>query len=227
MRFNMDNSGISTVIGLILIVGLIVSVAAVIKLTYIPDVKKQLEADHMQHVIDDIGQFKTQLDIAQVASISTGAGYSATAYVEMGGGAIPVVDTSASSGTLSLDPAYGTFRIDAYDIHGNALSLSDATALGRLVYQSNNHFYADQNVSYEGGMIVLAQPGGSVMLAPPSFVVAADPHVPEHPLVSVNAFRLNGTPQTFSSAGRGAIRTWLIPSSSALTSVNVTNVHSR
>jgi len=219
-----DSSGISTVIGFILVLALIVTVAAAIDLTYVPDAKKQLEAEHMQQVIDQIGRFKEQLDLAQAASASTGTGYTATAYVEMGGGAIPVIDASSSSGTLSLDPAYGAFRIDAYDLHGNAFSISDATALGRLTFRSDNRYYVDQDITYEDGMIVLAQPGGSVMLAPPSFAISADPHVPGHPIVSINVFRLNGTPQTFSSAGRGAIRTWLMPGSSALTRVNVTNV---
>lgn len=226
MSGRMDSSGISTVVGLILVLGLIVSVAAVIKIAYIPDVKKQLEADHMQHVIADFSSFKTQLDMDQAASAATGVGYAASASVEMGGGAIPGIDPSTSHGTLSLDPSYGQLTITAYDSMppNEQLDLGTATALGRLAYQSNNRFYADQNLSYECGMVMLSQPGGSIMLAPPSLTVTADPHVAGRPVVSFNALRLSGTAQSFSSGGTGTIRTWLIPGSTAYASTNVTNV---
>lgn len=69
-----DNHGISTVVGAILVLGLIVSVAAVVKLTYVPDVKKQLEADHMQEVIDGFSGIKAQLDTMQ-AMTASGSGY--------------------------------------------------------------------------------------------------------------------------------------------------------
>lgn len=226
MSGRMDSSGISTVVGLILVLGLIVSVAAVIKIAYIPDVKKQLEADHMQHVIADFSSFKTQLDMDQAASAATGVGYAASASVEMSGGAIPGIDPSSAHGTLSLDPSYGQLTITAYDYTSpnEQLDLGTATALGRLVYQSNNRFYADQNLSYECGMVMLSQPGGSIMLAPPSLTVTADPHVAGRPVVSFNALRLSGTAQSFSSGGTGTIRTWLIPGSTAYASTNVTNV---
>lgn len=225
MSGRMDSSGISTVVGLILVLGLIISVAAVIKIAYIPDVKKQLEADHMQHVIADFSSFKTQLDMDQAASAATGVGYAASASVEMGGGAIPGIDPSSSYGTLSLDPSYGQLTITAYDyMSGARMDLGSATAMGRLIYQSNNRFYANQNLSYECGMVLLSQPGGSIMLAPPSLTISADPDVEGRPIVSMNALRLNGTPQSFSSGGTGTIRTWLVPGSTAYASTNITNV---
>jgi hypothetical protein len=220
----MNDSGISTVVGFILILGLIVSVAAVVKLTYIPDVKKQLEADHMQNVIGDMGDFKAQLDLFQAAA-STGIGYSSSANIEMGGGGIPGIDPSATSGTLTMDPAYGTFTVSGYNDTGVPMSFGGATALGRLLYQSNNRYFANQNVSYESGMVILAQPGGSVMLTPPSFAVLADPNMAGRPIISFNPIRMSGTYQSFSSAGTGTIKTSLLPGSSFFqSSTNITNV---
>jgi len=187
MGRNMNDSGISTVIGIILVLGLIVSIAAVVKLAYIPDVKKQLEADHMQKVISDIGTFKAQLDLDQAAA-TVGVGFTTNANIEMGGGAIPGIDPSTSYGTLTLDPAYGQLTVVAYQYpSGTPLNLGSAIAMGRLVFQSNTNYYPDQNVSYECGMITLSQPGGTVMLTPPSFIISADSGVAGRPIVTVNA----------------------------------------
>jgi hypothetical protein len=218
-----DNHGISTVVGAILVLGLIVSVAAVVKLTYVPDVKKQLEADHMQEVIDGFSGLKAQMDTMQ-AMTASGSGYASTSRIPMGGGSLPGLDPSTTSGTLTLDPDYGSLDITAYDyVTGNLTPRRASSPIGRLTYQSNNKYYADQQITWEGGMIVLSQPSGSVMLSPPPLAASRESDPLRKPVFIFNPQRLNGTPQALSSSTVATVRASLYPANNVYSGGNVTN----
>ncbi|HMK46865.1 MAG TPA: hypothetical protein VK436_09585 [Methanocella sp.] len=224
MTFRKSDSGLSTVVGAILILALIISVAAVVKLTYIPDVKKEAESEHMQHVIDGIYEFKSQVDTMQAAS-SSGNAYSSTSRIEMGGGAVPGLDPSLSSGTLTVDPAYGTFSITAKYYNGTRAATRGTAPMGRLIYSSNNHYYVDQNVQYEGGMVLLSQQSGRVMLASPPVTISRDPNDISRPVIAINPPRINGSPQTVGSTGESTVKSTVLPVSNVLNAMNVTMVN--
>ena len=113
-----DNSGISTIIGAILVLVLVISVIAVIKVTYVPEIKKQAEADHMQDALKDFNDHSSALSLAA----QNGRGGFITSNIEMGGGSIPFVDPSRSSGTITINPGYGSLSIIAYQISANAIN---------------------------------------------------------------------------------------------------------
>ena len=111
-----DNSGISTIIGAILVLVLVISIIAVIKITYVPEIKKQAEADHMQEALSDFNDHCSALSLAA----QSGRSGIITTNIGMGGGSIPVVDPSSSSGTITIDPPYGYLSMTAYNINANA-----------------------------------------------------------------------------------------------------------
>lgn len=230
MRIGRSDSAVSNIVGAVLILALIITIAAAAKMVYVPDMKKEAESAHMQHAIDDLLGLKSQVDTLQAASAS-GNGFMGTSRLEMGGGALPVIDPSSSSGTVTVDPAYGNFSITAYT---NNLLISNSTMrvytrgpapMGRLVYVANNHYYIDQQVDYEGGMIVLSQRDGTAMIASPPVTasrVANDPNTTA--IVTVNPTRLIGSPQSFSSTTESTIKTTVLPVNNVINSQKVQNI---
>ena len=230
MRIGRSDSAVSNIIGAVLILALIITIAAAAKMVYVPDMKKEAESAHMQHAIDDLQGLKGQVDTLQAAS-AYGNGFMGTSRLEMGGGALPVIDPSSSSGTVRVDPTYGNFSITAYT---NNLLITNGTMkvstrgpapMGRLVYTANNHYYIDQQVDYEGGMIVLSQRDGMTMVASPPVTasrVADDPNTTV--IVAVNPTRLIGSPQSFSSTSESSIKTTVLPVNNVINSQKVQNI---
>ena len=69
MKFNrrtLTNHAVVGVVSAVLLVGLIVSVVALIQKEYVPKIMKQQEADHMDDVYNQFAQLKYAID-SQVA----------------------------------------------------------------------------------------------------------------------------------------------------------------
>jgi hypothetical protein len=200
-----DADGISTVVGAILILALLVTVIAMAKLVYLPEMKRQAEADHMKAALNDFMDYKSRLD----ASSQNGRGGMVTGRIEMGGGSIPLIDPSKSSGTLTVDPSYGSLSVTAYFMDGSAMNTPDN--LGTITYSSNNNYWIDQQFHYECGMVVLTQSSGSVMLAPPGIsMLRLEASQPAYTLM-VSPIRVGGSRASISSTGSEVITGTLFP----------------
>lgn len=206
--FNMklNSSGISTVLGAILILGLIFTVLLVFRLTYVPDMKKQAEADHMHVALQDIMDNKLKLDMAS----QSGKGSITTTSIEMGGGSIPVIDQGLSSGTLIIDPAYGQLIIKARDMNGSVFDVSPRSNMGGITYRSSNNYWLDQEFQYEDGMVILSQGNGHTMVAEPDISVMKDMKSSQTSIV-LNDIRIDGMRETIGSTGTEVIKSTLFP----------------
>ncbi len=205
-----DALGISTVVGAILILALLVTVIATAKLVYLPEMKRQAEADHMKAALDDFMDYKSRLD----ASSQNGRGGMVTGRVEMGGGSIPIIDTSKSSGTLTVDPSYGSLNITAYYVDGSAMNTSGMDNLGSIAYSSNNGYWIDQQFHYECGMVVLTQSSGSVMLSPPGIAMLRRESSQPVYVLMATPIRIDGAKSSISSTGSEVITGTLFPEKS-------------
>ncbi len=203
-RKGLNSSGISTVLGAILILGLIFTVLLVFRLTYLPDMKKQAEADHMNVALQDIIDYKLKLDLAS----QSGKGSITTMGIQMGGGAIPVIDQGLSSGTLMIDPSYGQLIIKARDMNGSVFDVSKRTNLGDIIYRSSNNFWLDQDFHYEDGMVILSQNNGDTMVAEPGISVMKNMTTSQTSIV-LNDIRIDGKPDTIGSTGSEVIKSTL------------------
>lgn len=229
MSCRTDNA-VSTIVGAVLILALLIAVAAAAKMVYVPDMKKEAESAHMQNAIDDMQNLKTQVSTLQAVS-TTGNGFTASSPLEMGGGSLPLIDPSSSSGTISLEPAYGNFSIAAYSNNrlltdnSSMIFTRGAAPMGRLFYAANNHYFVDQQIGLEGGMLILSQQGGNAMLAsPPISVVRVANDSNTTAIIAANTARIVGPAQTLSSTGESTIRTTVLPAGNVVNSNKVTNV---
>ncbi|CAJ35610.1 DUF7289 family protein [Methanocella arvoryzae] len=225
-----SDRAVSNVIGAVLVLALLITVVATVKMVYVPDMKKEAESVHMQNVIDDMQNLKTQICTIQASSTS-GNGFTTSSPIEMGGGSLPVIDPSSSSGTIKVDPDYGNFSIIAYSNNklitdnNSMITTRGPAPMGRLAYASSNHFYVDQQVDYECGMLVLSQTGGLAMIASPPVSVSRvynDPNTTA--IVTANPTRIAGTRQSVSSTGTSTIKTTVLPIYNVINTNKVMNV---
>lgn len=204
IKKGLNSSGISTVLGAILILGLIFTVLLVFRLTYLPDMKKQAEAGHMNVALQDIIDYKLKLDQAS----QLGKGSITTTSIEMGGGAIPVIDPGLSSGTLIVDPSYGQLIITAKTMSGDPVDISQKSSLGDVIYRSSNNYWLNQEFHYEDGMVILSQANGHTMVAEPDISVMKDADTSQIYIV-LNDIRIDGKPDTIGSTGNEVIKSTL------------------
>ncbi|PQV41898.1 DUF7289 family protein [Methanohalophilus euhalobius] len=170
-QFFKSESAVSTVVSFVLLLGLFVTVLAVFNAHYIPEWKADAEKAHMDDVYDDMSQLKARADMLSLASsLDENSTISLSIPIKMGGGDIPIVGPTKSSGMLSVND-----RIYKIDITGTnstdpfiALGSYD---LGTIGYSSNNGYYIDQTFTYENGAVIVSQRERSLMKMDPSISI--------------------------------------------------------
>jgi hypothetical protein len=166
-----DNALVGIVVTFLLI-GLIVSVLAIIQSVYIPKWMEQTESEHMDEVADQFAQLKSAIDTQAVigsnqpthtflSTISTG--------ITLGSRELPFFMSTRAYGSLNILPDT-SYRVVINDRYGGVSDNSSAT----IQYSSSNAYFLDQSYIYEGGAVVLSQSQGDIILTKPTFSVARE-----------------------------------------------------
>ncbi len=194
-----SESAAATVIAAVLLLSIIFSIFVVVRVAYVPEWKNDAEKLHMSEVQTDMTELKSMADtITLLQSLNSNSSiekYSltsspATIPINMGGGEIPILEPSKSSGTLSINTENFTMIIDPKN------SLDEIMIHGGITYSSNNRQYVDQILRYENGALILNQNDRSVMKQPPSFNITKDG---EYYNVFIRAISVIGDRDTTSS----------------------------
>ncbi len=121
-RMFSDNSAISTVVSFILILGLLVTVIAFVKVQYVQSWSEDAEARHARDVFVDFSAIPGNIDNLVLANGSTTVSQQ---RIKLGSGGTPIVAPGRSYGTLGVVPGEvgGSFRVKSdvwnVDISGN------------------------------------------------------------------------------------------------------------
>jgi len=174
-QFFKSESAVSTVVSFVLLLGLFVTVLAVFNAHYIPEWKADAEKAHMDDVYDDMSQLKARADMLSLASsLDEDSTVSLSIPIKMGGGDIPIVGPTKSSGVLSVNDD-DNFRISIEGLNTtnstNQLVISDSYFPGNIRYASNNGYYVDQTFAYENGAVIVSQRERSLMKMDPSISI--------------------------------------------------------
>jgi hypothetical protein len=174
-QFFKSESAVSTVVSFVLLLGLFVTVLAVFNAHYIPEWKADAEKAHMDDVYDDMSQLKARADMLSLASsLDENSTVSLSIPIKMGGGDIPIVGPTKSSGMLSVNDD-DNFRISIEGLNTtnstNQLVISDSYFPGNIRYASNNGYYVDQTFAYENGAVIVSQRERSLMKMDPSISI--------------------------------------------------------
>jgi hypothetical protein len=105
-----DNTAISTVVSFILIIGLLVTVIAFVKVQYVPSWTEDAEARHARDVFVDFSAIPCNIDNLVLANGSVTVSQQ---RIKLGSGGIPIVAPGMSYGTLGVVPDDGSFTVTA------------------------------------------------------------------------------------------------------------------
>lgn len=170
-QFFKSESAVSTVVSFVLLLGLFVTVLAVFNAHYIPEWKADAEKAHMDDVYDDMSQLKARADMLSLASsLDENSTISLSVPIKMGGGDIPIVGPTKSSGVLSVNDGIYKINITGTNSSGSNISPGNYTS-GNIRYSSNNGYYVDQTFTYENGAVIVSQRERSLMKLDPSISI--------------------------------------------------------
>ncbi len=167
-------SGISTVVAAVLMLGLFVSVMAIVNVSYVPQWKGDAEYAHMGDVYEDMSTVKSNADLMAMAmSMDDNRSFSMTMPVVLGGGYIPVFGGGKSSGSLSLNDGRFDMVITAENASNGTSYQFELSDLGSLKYVSHNRYFIDQSYIVENGALIMVQNGRSLMKLSPGLSMEA------------------------------------------------------
>lgn len=222
--FFRSESATATVIGAVLLLGIIFTVFAIIRIDAVPEWKNDAEYSHMDDIGEDMADLKSKIDMMSTILAlnsnssyinSSNPGYLAPPLVmnvpfHMGGGEIPFIDSIKSSGNLAVnkDRYVMSIIVNPEDDEPYFQSIN----CGTINYSSQNRYYVDQVFSYENGALILKQKDQAVMMLYPSILfsnVSTKNNVSNYD-VSINAIRVLQKPyippEIISSNSRCSLR---------------------
>lgn len=220
IRFSRSESATATVIGAVLLLGIIFSVLVIIWVGCVPEWKNDAERSHMDNVWKDMADVKSKIDMMSIILASTpdsskintsNPSSSAPQLVmsvpfHMGGGSLPIIGTTKSSGILAVNK--DKCIMSAIVIYNDSTSFPFNISCGTITYASQNHYYIDQSFSYEGGALILDQGEQPVMMLYPSIRFSKASSNQYN--ISINAVRifraLYDSPQIISSNNGCSLR---------------------
>lgn len=203
--FNSESAG-ATVIAAVLLLSIIFTVLVVVRTEYVPMWKNDAEQSHMSEVLKDMAELKSTADMVSLFtyydSNASAYGFPVTVTFSMGGGEIPIADSSKSSGTLSLNTEQ--CRMTITPEKSSIIIDPQIVDCGGITYRSNNREYLDQVFRYENGALILSQKNRSLMRQFPSFdIISTDE---DNYTVSIHVIKMTGNPDSISSNTDSSLR---------------------
>ncbi|MEA1907612.1 MAG: hypothetical protein U9N43_01070 [Euryarchaeota archaeon] len=199
--FTESKSAIATVISTVLVLGLIITATTMLHVHYIPAWKSDSECAHLTDVRGDMSNLKSTIDImSAVLAIDPESIVSMSTPIELGGGDIPIVGTTKSSGMLAVNVNDCGIRVVASNKTHPIIydSGTDLAHLGAIHYRSHNNYYIDQMFECENGALILVQDHRSLMKLSPAMTITKNAAT-SNIIVAISAIKLIGEKRTISS----------------------------
>ena len=131
-----DSTAVVGIVTSILLVGLFISIFAIIQTVYVPQWMEEIESEHMNVVSGQFSQMKFAIDI-QLHGTNQSVNPSISSPIRLGSEKIPYLLSTRASGTLCVHESCTTIFV------GNE-SHSQSFVLNGIRYQSQNNY----SVSY-------------------------------------------------------------------------------
>lgn len=199
--FSKSESAAVTAIIAILLLGLVFTIISVVKLEYVPEWKDDAEQYHNYVMWDDMVGVKERIDmlsgLMESSSYSKNS-FSATVPFNIGGGEVPVFESSKSHGKLEINTERCRMAIKPYTTNQTVTPYYDLECNGISCF-SGNRQYPDQIFRYENGALILADGKSSVMKQFPAFSIEENKTKKGNYTVTIRAVELLGKPNSVSS----------------------------
>jgi hypothetical protein len=186
-----------------MMLGILLSILAMIFTVYIPSWAKSGEANHMESVVDSYFDFKSNID-KQIGD-EKGVGSSLTTQIKLGAEGGSVLGIGQTTGTLSYRSS--EFNIRVYNTNNTLNNYGQAS--GNVYFTSRNVYYTNQYLTYENGAIIVEQSTKSIMRAKPDFGIT---YSDNRTTLILTQIHLSGTSNSISGTGHHTIESKLIQS---------------
>jgi hypothetical protein len=205
--FNSESAA-ATVIAAVLLLSITFTILAFVKVAYIPEWKSDAEKLHMSEVQKDMTAFKSMTDLT-TSFMASDPDYSShlffvTVPFDTGGGEIPILEPSKSSGTLSLNTQPYSITITLNN--SSILNETYRMECGGITYSSNNKQFVDQTFRYENGAVIISQENKSLMRHLPFFIIEKNETDPNKYNFSIQAINISGNSEIISSNSNVCLR---------------------
>lgn len=205
----MNRYGVVGVIEAILLIGLFAIILATLQLTYIPELMKNREAQHMDVVMNQFFQLKMAIDMHTVSR----SNYTITVPITLGSRELPYFVTARAIGSISV--VDGAFKISVENSTGYT-----NISLGVIKYEAKNAYYVQQTYILENGAIILSQDNDlDSMLSPPTLSVNENANQ-----INLNILVVNITGYANRTEESGIDTTCIRTNFSSFSSIDITGV---
>jgi len=160
-----DTSGVSNIVSIIMLAGIITSLLGMVFTTYLPAFGKDIEAQSLNDSMVSFMDMKSAIDILAVRG-DDGTTMSSTITLGSAGG--PVFGFGRCSGSLRLETQAGDIEIE------DQTGYTYGRGRGILTYDSRNTYVDEQVISLEGGAIIREQLDQSIVKGSPNMVLTRD-----------------------------------------------------
>jgi hypothetical protein len=158
-----DNSGVSNVVTSIMMLGIFLSILAMIFTIYIPNWAKSGESAHMEKVMDSFLDLKSNID--KQINNEKDVGTTLSTKIKLGAEGGAVMGIGRTTGSLSFHTSISNITIHNSDDSQNIYS----QASGMITFKSRNVYYSNQDLTYENGGVIVEQGSEAILRAKPNF----------------------------------------------------------
>jgi hypothetical protein len=113
-KFMQDDSALSEVLGVVLIIGILVTAFSIVMATNLPQWTKSFEAAHAGEVADEFSELASQIDSIVLVAKLGGEIAAGTTAITMKPGRVPIIGMSPPGSSLELGPDNDQFYITPY-----------------------------------------------------------------------------------------------------------------
>jgi hypothetical protein len=190
MKTPLDDVALSEVIGFVLLLGLVVAALSLYMVYVVPVNGREDEIAQMNRISDQFTDYKftldnirTSLQVNNLSPVMTSTSYNlgtGGGNTQAGGLFLILMKPVSSSATISINTTGDTFDIDSSSYHPDKAALVDFPInITSFEYRSNNHYWINQQYSYQLGGVFLSQQDGTTNRISPliSFTNAANKSV--------------------------------------------------
>jgi len=195
-KIKKKDDAVAGIIVAILLVGLIISVLAIIQTVYVPRWMEQKESEHMNTVLDQFALLKFAID---TQALHQDANVSLSTSITLGSKEWPIFSSSRAYGTLEIIEDESNFQI-----MNAAADVFAQISFGKVTYASANAYFIDKTYVYETGALITGQSDGNVMSIVPNFVVRYNDDVdPKTITINFSIINTKGIGEKTSIGGYG------------------------
>jgi hypothetical protein len=203
--FALENEGVSNIVTSIMMLGIFLTILAMIFTIYIPLWAKTGESNHMEDVESSFLELKSTIDKQITDDEGVGSTYSTRIKLGAEGGV--VLGIGRTTGNLDFEPGDYSFTVinsdDPLNIYGNSY--------GTIRFVSENIYYTDQYFTYENGAVIVEQDNKAALRAEPHFNIEYDINS-NRTKIDTSLIMLNGNPDGLSGTNYHTISTKLVQS---------------